>query len=492
MTGPSERKLEKVLSADPGQVRGAGRAWQVAAEGLQQVADALDSAQGDLAEAWQGRDATAATAAFSTLGSSVRANEGRMQTAAEALDGAAEALAAAQRAHASLPAVPPEPTFPDGGDDGQVSSEQEIHYIKLLGVQRSAANNREAQAEAAYQTLVAAMGDSSDQLGAAAPESTQRTWGNTPAATTPTGAAPGSVTTSTGLPVLGGGGGSVSGTGIGGTGGTAHAVGAGATGFVGSVSHPTDVTSATPSGVVGTTTTAPLGQGHVAPAPVEVVGEGATGGPGSSRGPGGRRRRPRGRPSRSGWAAVPGDRPRRRRRHHRRRRSPPGHVGRDGAHPAGGHRARHGFLGPRRSRQDRCDVHDERRRPTARHAAPVPPGVPRRARGAPPRRSGAGPRARPAEPVAAAARVRRRVVVTRLPSRRAAVPPSRPPRAAAPRVRSPVAVAQERRAGATGRGGAAGAVGAAQDERATRRRAMLIDDEDAWLDDDDSNPGVIR
>ena len=61
MTGPNERKLEKVLSADPGQVRGAGRAWRTAAEGLQQVADALDSAQGDLADAWKGRDASAAT-----------------------------------------------------------------------------------------------------------------------------------------------------------------------------------------------------------------------------------------------------------------------------------------------------------------------------------------------------------------------------------------------------------------------------------------------
>ena len=41
-------------------------------------------------------------------------------------------------------------------------------------------------------------------------------------------------------------------------------------------------------------------------------------------------------------------------------------------------------------------------------------------------------------------------------------------------------------------GGAGGTIGSKEDERATKRTSMVFEDDDAWLDDDESGPGVMR
>src|SRR4051794_3430566 len=110
--GPNEAKLDKVRSAQPSMVRSAAQAWSKAAEGLGLVAEQIDTARSEIAQAWQGKDATAATAAFSSLATSVRSTETEMTSAATSLSTAADALHDAQQKLASLPAPPPVPTAP--------------------------------------------------------------------------------------------------------------------------------------------------------------------------------------------------------------------------------------------------------------------------------------------------------------------------------------------------------------------------------------------
>jgi hypothetical protein len=47
--------------------------------------------------------------------------------------------------------------------------------------------------------------------------------------------------------------------------------------------------------------------------------------------------------------------------------------------------------------------------------------------------------------------------------------------------------------GAAGRGaGTAGGTGSGKDEKTTKRKGMVFEDDDAWLDEDESGPDVIR
>ena len=111
MTGPNEAKLQRAAQAQPGQVHAAAASWQSAADGLDAVADQIAQAKSDIQAVWVGgKDAEAATAAFTGLGQNVRLTSGNMQDAATALNTAGDALSKANKAYADLPVPPPVPT----------------------------------------------------------------------------------------------------------------------------------------------------------------------------------------------------------------------------------------------------------------------------------------------------------------------------------------------------------------------------------------------
>jgi hypothetical protein len=169
MSGPNEAKLQRAAQAHPGQVHAAADSWQSAAEGLDAVAEQIAQAKADIQAVWVGgKDAQAATAAFTGLGDNVKVTSHNMQDAATALNKAGDALKSANQAYADLPVPPPMPT-PPTAEGGEISPEQEVHYIKLAGAHNAALSARETQAKAAYAEYVGAMTSAQDKLTTVAP-----------------------------------------------------------------------------------------------------------------------------------------------------------------------------------------------------------------------------------------------------------------------------------------------------------------------------------
>ena len=188
MAGPSEQKLMKALSARPGQLHEAATAWRKAASGLEEVASALDAGKQQIAQSWQGSDADAATAAFTTLATVVRTNKDRMHKAASALDLAGSALQQAKSDYHSLPPVPPVPDAPEADASGAIPIQEEVHYLKLSGARSAAMSRREAAAATSYQQAVGTLTDAKLTMADAAPEAVKRTSGDPGG---PTGGVPG-------------------------------------------------------------------------------------------------------------------------------------------------------------------------------------------------------------------------------------------------------------------------------------------------------------
>ena len=188
MAGPSEQKLMKALSARPGQLHEAASAWRKAASGLEEVAAALDAGKQRIAQSWQGTDADAATAAFTTLATTVRTNKERMHKAASALDLAGGALQQAKSDFHSLPPVPPVPDSPEADDSGSIPIQEEVRYLKLSGARNTAMSRREAAAATSYQQAVGTLTDAQLTMADAAPETGKRTSGDPG---DPTGGVPG-------------------------------------------------------------------------------------------------------------------------------------------------------------------------------------------------------------------------------------------------------------------------------------------------------------
>ena len=174
MAGTSEQKLMKALSARPGQLHDAAKAWRKAASGLEEIAAALDTGKTQISQSWQGTDADAATAAFSSLATTVRANKSRMQQAAGALDLAGDALHQAKSDYDTLPPVPPVPQSPEPDDSGSVSIQDEVHYLKLSGARSTAMSKREAAAATSYKEAVGTLSDAQIKMAEAAPETHKR------------------------------------------------------------------------------------------------------------------------------------------------------------------------------------------------------------------------------------------------------------------------------------------------------------------------------
>lgn len=180
MGGPNEAKLEKVVSAHPAEIYRAAGTWTKAADGLKAVAEQIDSAKAEIEAAWSGKDATAATAAFTTLSTNVRRNEERMRTASAGLNLAGDGLKDAKQAYANLPVPPPLPSSPEPGATGEISPEDEVRYIRLAGQHYSAVSARETQAGTAYASLTSSLGDAQKMMTDAAPAATQRDSGGNP------------------------------------------------------------------------------------------------------------------------------------------------------------------------------------------------------------------------------------------------------------------------------------------------------------------------
>ena len=170
MTGPNEAKLQRAAQAQPGQVHAAADSWRSASDGLDAVADQIAQAKADIQAVWVGgKDAEAATAAFTSLGENVKKTSHNMLDAATALNTAGDALRTANQAYADLPVPPPMPTAPTADGGGEITPEQEVHYIKLAGAHNAALNARETQAKIAYADYAGAMKAAQTELTSVAP-----------------------------------------------------------------------------------------------------------------------------------------------------------------------------------------------------------------------------------------------------------------------------------------------------------------------------------
>ncbi|MGH3439351.1 MAG: WXG100 family type VII secretion target, partial [Sciscionella sp.] len=177
MTGPNERKLAMVESANPHAIDTAAQQWQKAAQTLGHLVTRLHTVKGEIAGAWTGKDSDAATAAFTNLAGHVDNVRGKMHTGSQGLTDAATALRKAQHAYADLPAIVPAPApldphrdQSDAGEPAGMSRAQLIH-AKLEGQHTRSINARENEAGTAYKALVSGLGHASGKLSTAAPES---------------------------------------------------------------------------------------------------------------------------------------------------------------------------------------------------------------------------------------------------------------------------------------------------------------------------------
>ena len=202
MAGPYEQKLDRATNAQPVVIMQAADTWKAAAEGLGKVAEQIDSAKQSIADSWQGDDATAATAAFSSLSQNVRTNQRKMQSAGTALDTAGQTLMTAQGDYNTLPpaGVAPGPLRP--GPDGTTTPEARIQHAQAVDSAAAADAVREEAAKKAYQSLESGLRDSQITMTAAAPPVYDSPGGG---GRTPTGSGPGATAGGTGGPALPGG-----------------------------------------------------------------------------------------------------------------------------------------------------------------------------------------------------------------------------------------------------------------------------------------------
>lgn len=167
--GANEAKLDRAVQAHPGAIEQAADTWQKAAAGLGKVKERLDDAKQSIAAAWTGDDADAATAAFTSLSGNVDTNKTRMESASTALNTAAQGIREAQTARASLPPAGVLPSQPAPGAGGEVTHEQKIAYSSGVDQATAADARREKAAARAYNDLQGALRDSQITMTAAAP-----------------------------------------------------------------------------------------------------------------------------------------------------------------------------------------------------------------------------------------------------------------------------------------------------------------------------------
>lgn len=178
MAGPEEKRLAKAQSASPEAIRTSADSWRAAADGLAEVSEALRNAKVRIRESWSGPSAEDAEAAFDSLASSVDRHQETMRHAVRSLDTAAGGLDQAKQEYTSLPPVLPMPTAPDlTGQTDRQSVETEMRYIRLVSAHRQSADARETKAATANAALERDLAEASQEMGLVTPKPTDDRFG---------------------------------------------------------------------------------------------------------------------------------------------------------------------------------------------------------------------------------------------------------------------------------------------------------------------------
>jgi hypothetical protein len=174
--GPNERKLSQVNDANPDTVSDKETAWDLAVNTIGSMLTELETARSRTSNAWTGRDAEAASAAFKTKHDELEGYRAKMEASALAMQMAAEALRKAQTAFRTLPPVGAAPTGPGPLDAGASDTAAEEHKAKVEDYQAdkqahaAAIEKREEEAGQALAALDSSIMLSRALLTAAAPQ----------------------------------------------------------------------------------------------------------------------------------------------------------------------------------------------------------------------------------------------------------------------------------------------------------------------------------
>lgn len=129
--GPNERKLSQIEDASPSTISDKETAWDDAVAKVDAMLGELEAAHSRTANAWSGADAEAAGAAFKTKHAQLEGYRAKMVASALAMQQGAEALRNAKAALAFLPPVGAPPTGPGSLDAGASDDEVEAHNAKV-------------------------------------------------------------------------------------------------------------------------------------------------------------------------------------------------------------------------------------------------------------------------------------------------------------------------------------------------------------------------
>lgn len=160
MAGPNEQKFQQAISGGSGaSLRRRAEKWRKQAEALGDVADDIDQAARQLEPVYSGSaDAAAAQSSLSTFSSTVRTQQARMLKVAGGLDEAATAMDTAKSASLG-------PGLPDAKTDATPREQDDYEHQYMVA---SAA--RERAAKAAYDSLVSSYAKAGVEMSQAAPE----------------------------------------------------------------------------------------------------------------------------------------------------------------------------------------------------------------------------------------------------------------------------------------------------------------------------------
>jgi uncharacterized membrane protein len=179
--GPNESKLSLVQDAQPGSLRDEMRqGWRDGQRKLQDILDELEAARAKASAAWTGEDSEAAGAAFKRKHAQLEEYRTRMEKSEAAMTEAARALQAARNTLVSgLPDPGPAPTSPGSLDAGASDAEKKTHEAAVTKYQgdsdahQAALEERERVAGQALQDLDAGLKVAQALLTAAAPRGDQ-------------------------------------------------------------------------------------------------------------------------------------------------------------------------------------------------------------------------------------------------------------------------------------------------------------------------------
>ncbi len=208
--GPNESKLRQVESAIPGALTGKAIDWDAAKTKLEALRTELVTAQQQARETWtEGSDAEAADAAFTQKLQTIETMQTKLEQTAAGMRAGAEALSTARSDLQNLPEISPapgaSPTRPgaDASDaDIEAYNTAKSEHDSAASSHATSVERRENDAAAALTRLDAGLAAAQKMLATAAPADQDRVDGGGPSSThsSPSGSGPGL----SGTPVVGG------------------------------------------------------------------------------------------------------------------------------------------------------------------------------------------------------------------------------------------------------------------------------------------------